>query len=72
MIRAKFQVNEVAKTRYGTSLRAQPVYSDKEGSENKKFWEASPSGSFEVTGTKPGIFDDFKPGDEFYLDVTKA
>lgn len=68
MIRAKFKVDEVAD---GT-LRASPVVSSEPGSENSKFWDATPSGSLEVTATKAGIFSALKVGDEFYLDITPA
>ena len=70
-IRAKFKVDEVAQTTYGSKLRASPVYSS--GSEeNKKFWEATPTGSLDVTCVKAEVLAGFKPGDEFYLDITPA
>jgi hypothetical protein len=37
--------------------------------ENKKFWEASPSGCLNVNSVLP---DAFEPGQEYYLDITPA
>jgi hypothetical protein len=46
-----------------------PVYSDKPDSENKKFWEFTPSGSFEMQAIHEGMFE---PGKEYYIDITPA
>lgn len=46
-----------------------PVYSDVEGSENKKFWRWTPSGSFKMGAIVNGMF---KPGQEYYIDITPA
>jgi hypothetical protein len=51
------------------SAKLTPVFSDKPNSENKKFWDATPSGSFEVSSINP---DYFEPGREYYLDITPA
>lgn len=70
MIRCKFKVDEVTKTPYADTFKASPVYSDKEESENKAFWDATPSGSLEFTCVNKGSLDQLKPGQEFYLDLT--
>lgn len=71
-VRCKMRVDEIALTTYGNALRASPVYSGKENSENAKFWAATPGGKFEVSCTKAGVLDHLKPGDEIYIDVTVA
>lgn len=72
-VRCKFEIDEIAKTRYGASkLRASPVYSNDENSENRKFWEATPSGSLEVSCVREEAISHLKPGDKIYIDITIA
>lgn len=84
-VRCKFRCNEVTKsantrseqvdgvwtnkpiTLYGVKMT--PVYSDKPDSENKKFWEFTPSGIFEMQAIHEGMFE---PGKEYYIDITPA
>lgn len=47
-----------------------PVYSSEEGSENKKFWQYTPSGKLEFTWINDSV--NFEPGKEYYLDITEA
>jgi hypothetical protein len=54
-------------TLYGVKMT--PVYSDKPDSENKKFWEFTPAGSFEMQSITEGMFE---PGKEYYIDITPA
>ncbi len=54
-------------TLYGVKMT--PVYSDKPDSENKQFWEFTPSGSFEMVAIHEGMFE---PGKEYYIDITPA
>ena len=53
--------------RFLFTAKMSPVMSGSE--ENKKFFEATPSGSFEI-----GMFKDdaFEPGKEYFLNITKA
>lgn len=72
MTRSKFKVEEIAQTTYGTSLRASPVYSSDPAHENKKFWDATPSGKLELNCANSAALAGFKPGDELYVDVSLA
>ena len=50
-----------------------PVYhNDDPEHENTKFWEATPSGSFVLGCVNPESVSGFKPGQEYYLDITPA
>tara|TARA_R100001143_G_scaffold63314_1_gene69676 strand:- start:3370 stop:3636 length:267 start_codon:yes stop_codon:yes gene_type:complete len=85
-VRAKFQVNaieRVATTKQNpttkeyepsevVSIRMTPVYSDDPKSENRRFWEASPSGALELCCANPAAVEQFKLGGEYYLDFTPA
>lgn len=51
------------------TVKMNPVYSDKPDSENKKFWDATPQGSFEMGAIHNGMFE---PGKEYYIDITPA
>jgi hypothetical protein len=54
-----------------TTFKFMPVYSDKEGSENKRYWDATPGGGLELNVTKLP-HDAFQPNKEYYLDITPA
>ena len=43
-----------------------PIYSDKEGSENKRFWDAQPTGRFELGMVKESSFE---IGRDYYIDI---
>lgn len=47
-----------------------PVYSQDPNSENRKFWEASPSGELRLGTINQAASDQFKIGKEYYLDIT--
>lgn len=56
-------------------VKLYPVYpakNDPNWDENKKFHEATPSGSCEMFITNPAVFGIFNPGDEFYVEFTKV
>ena len=38
----------------------------------KRFAEASPSGSFEIFITNPNVYGFFKPGTKYYLDIQEV
>lgn len=72
MIRAKFVCNEVTKRlhwdgtkRFLYTAKMSAVYSNSE--ENKKFFEATPSATIELSSFKE---DHFIPGKEYYVDFT--
>lgn len=76
MIRAKFKVTQTNRGpswQGGASLTVHmsPVYSQDPGHENKKFWDATPSGKIEMTVADERVFEMFKLGHEYYVDFTE-
>lgn len=72
-VRAKFECDSIKNDRGGQDVKMSPVYSSEEGSENKKFTEATPSGSFDMRIDRDApAFDSFEVGEEYYIDITKA
>ena len=47
-----------------------PVCSSEEGTENKRFWDATPCGAFEISGMTND--PEFEVGKEYYLDLSLA
>jgi hypothetical protein len=76
---AKFQVNSIESFNGPyQKVRMMPVYAG-EGTDPKlttkedgAFWEATPSGSLEMTVNNPLAAEQFQPGDKFYLTFEKA
>lgn len=72
--RAKVRLNRVVEKDYGNGKTYDYefgfVYSDKEGSENKKFWDATPSGEFTLKDVAHKL--SLEPNKEYYLDLTEA
>jgi len=54
------------------TLNFTPVYSDDPESENRKFWDASPSGSLQLGVVNREAWDHFELGKSYYLDFTEA
>lgn len=79
-VRAKFIVNRVERSFYGygdnkkeiSTVVLTPVSSQDPESENKKFWEATPSGEVKLGTINQAAADYFELGEEYYLDFTKA
>jgi hypothetical protein len=84
-VRAKFKVNMVTLQMGSTkneegkwvpapikTVHLSPVYSDDPNSENKKFWQASPSGKIELGCINMAAADQFELDKEYYIDFTKA
>jgi len=73
MVRAKFLVESITTYAlgYGATIKMRPVYSDDPAHENKKFWDATPSGSIEMF-IKSTAAQDFIVGQEYYVDFTHA
>lgn len=75
-VRAKFKVSwvEDMKGKDGAvtsrAVTLLPVTSDSE--ENRTFWEATPSGSLNMTITNRAAFEQFARDQVFYLDFTPA
>ncbi len=80
MVRAKFYVQRVEKSMYGyapnqtemTTLVLAPVYSSEEGTENKKFWDATPAGEIKLGTVNFEAAKEFELGAEYYIDFTKV
>jgi hypothetical protein len=80
IIRAKFYVQKIEKTKYGyspnqkemTTVVLAPVYSQEEGTENKKFWEATPTGEVKLGTINLEAANHFELGGEYYIDFMKV
>lgn len=74
MVRAKFIVTEIARSKYGqeeTQVIRMSVVMD--GSEdNKKFFKWTPSGKIELATVNPEAGNQFELGKEYYVDFTEA
>jgi hypothetical protein len=76
-VRAKFIVQSIEKSlayqgKEVSTIKMAPVYSQDPESENRKFWEASPSGSLLLAVINKQAADQFILGREYYLDFTEA
>jgi len=77
-VRAKFFVSSVQQAAsrgceaLNTTVTMCPVYSDDPSSENKVFTKYTPSGELKMSITVPETAAFFEPGQEYYLDFTKA
>lgn len=76
-VRAKFRCDYVEDCKHsmngdGHYIYMTAVYSDDPASENKKFTDATPDGSFRMRITVPATATFFEVGQEYYLDITKA
>lgn len=67
-VRAKFKVIN----KEGNMVKMLPVYSEDPNHENKKFWDATPSGDITMYITNPAAVDQFEAGKEYYVDFTPA
>lgn len=54
------------------TLNFTPVYSDDPDSENRKFWDATPSGSLQLGVVNQDAWGLFDLGKSYYLDFTEA
>jgi hypothetical protein len=79
-VRAKFFVQRIEKTKYGyapdqkemTTVVLAPVYSNEPGAENKKFWDATPTGECKLGTVNLEAAEHFELGSEYYIDFIKA
>lgn len=74
MVRAKFYVQSVATFGDGGGARVVllPVYSTDPEHENKKFWNATPSGTIDMSINNPDAVAEFVEGQEYYVDFSPA
>jgi hypothetical protein len=76
-VRAKFKVQSIERTESYSggevvTIKMAPVYSQDPESENRKFWEASPSGSLLLAVINQQAAEQFILGKEYYLDFIPA
>jgi hypothetical protein len=71
-VKAKFRVNSVNHIDYGQVIELNAVYSSVPDSEDKHFSDATPSGKLQFTLTNKSLFDQFKPGQVYYLTMDEA
>lgn len=73
VIRAKFRCNSIIPVTRGSVVYMNAVYSNEPASENKKFTDATPSGTFQIhiDDTAPAS-GKFEVGADYYVDFTKA
>lgn len=75
MVRAKFRVTKAEPfpaPSTGGELVLNPVYSEDPNHENKKFWDATPSGEIRMFINNQAAFEKFELDREYYVDFTKA
>ena len=71
MVRAKFKLESVLYTGGSREITMTPVYSNEPNSENKAFWEATPSGTIKMWITNKNAWPAFEElGQAFYVDFT--
>ena len=75
--RCKFSCQRVAHIIHGGKIAGvevllYPVYSSDPNSENKQFWDATPSGEMRLHITKPEAANWFESGKEYYVDIAPA
>lgn len=75
-VRAKFRVNSVEDFGQSKLIKMNAVYetdAQKEADpENVRFAKATPNGEFKMTVDNPGAYEQFDPGQEWYIDMTLA
>lgn len=73
MVRAKFQVQKVAKTAWGNSVEVtlSPQY-DTSIEEDKRFSKATPSGTIQLYIDNPPASEYLALGKYFYVDFTEV
>lgn len=71
-VRAKFTVTQVTTYHGGNAtITMEPRY-DSSIPEDQRFYEATPTGKFEMYVSNPAAIEQFKPGKVFYADFTEA
>ncbi len=73
-VRAKFRVNAVEDYGHSKKIKLNAVYEGELGpdEENKRFTKATPSGEFWMTVDNPFASDQFRPGQEWYINCELA
>lgn len=78
MVRAKFKVDSIERSKYGSDTEIQNVKlsavygGDKSSEENKKFWKYTPTGNIALGTINAEAAAYFELGKEYYIDFTKV
>ena len=68
--RCKFTVHEVALQTYGEHIKLQCEYDEKVSKEDQAFSDLTPSGIMEFHLRNNKLYGRFKPGQQYYVDLT--
>lgn len=75
-VRAKFHVVSVEDFGQSRNIKMMAVYETDAQKcadpENIRFAKATPNGEFKMTVDNPGAYEQFSPGQEWYIDMTLA
>lgn len=67
-VRAKFKCHSIEEIQGAKIVKLQAVYSNDPNSPNYSWSTATPSASLQMTITNPVAFEQFKVGEEYFLD----
>lgn len=74
-VRAKFKLTEIRQHHWGQpqarTLHFDAQY-DQTIPEDRRFYDATPSGHFEMLVNNPAALDQFTLGNDYYFDITPA
>lgn len=70
--RAKFMCHSVQDHGHNKTIRLGVVYSRKDGTENRDFTKATPSGTIEMSIDNPAAAVQFKPLHYYYVDFQEC
>ena len=73
-VRAKFKLIEIRSHHWNPNARTfvfQPQY-DSTIEEDRRFYDATPSGQCEMLVNNPAVIEEFKIGQDYYLDFTPS
>lgn len=73
-VRAKFRVSHLEPTSNPEAFTVvlYPVYGGVEGNENNEYWQLTPSGQVVLTTVNRAAWEQFEPGQDYYVDFTPA
>jgi hypothetical protein len=71
-LRCKFRVESVKQAQHGAGVSMYPVFSTDPNSENRRFWDALPSGRFEIFVSNKDAIAHIEPGQEYFIDIIPA
>lgn len=71
MIRAKFMVSDITNHVWGGATVKLKQQYDETIPEDQRFYEATPTGSFEMLVNNPRALEELKLGEFFYIDLMR-